>query len=131
MSTRSRTPREARRVGPRPPKRKPLMRTWTSLAKTVCREGVTGALRYVAEEDWEMAQELRSDTIRQVPAGVASRRAGAWAEALEALGDGEASWEKPARYRARLLLAPVPWGLDRIAEIKARLAKWERATSAS
>ena len=73
-----------------------------------------------------MASQLRQDTLVGLPACISSRYAASWAEALEAINDNVAEWALPARFRARLLLAPIPSGADRNTELKQRLAQWEK-----
>ena len=40
--------------------------------------------------------------------------------------DGNANWSNLCRFRARLLLADVPEGVDRNEELKRRMRLWER-----
>eukprot|EP00973_Karenia_brevis_P071035 9869275-Karenia_brevis.AAC.1 len=48
-----------------------------------------------------------------------------WAEAIEGLVAGDATWSRLARFRCRLILGSIPHGVDRIEEIKTRLRLWE------
>jgi hypothetical protein len=74
-----------------------------------------------------MACSLQRGSLQRVPKAVASRMAVCWAESLEGSMDGDADWALLARYRSRLLLAPVPEGVDRNTELKRRLRLWELA----
>ena len=49
-----------------------------------------------------------------------------WAEALEGCLAGDNEWGTLAAYRTRLILAPIPKGLDRIEELNDRLDLWEQ-----
>ena len=60
-----------------------------------------------------------------IPRCIVSRCATAWAESLEGATSGHQSWAVLCRYRCRLLLAEVPKGSDRNAELKLRLLLWE------
>ena len=60
-----------------------------------------------------------------IPCCVVSRYATAWAETLEEAIGGHQSWAVLYRYRCRLLLAEIPKGVDRNAELKLRLQLWE------
>ena len=66
----------------------------------------------LAERDKQVLAELR-------------RAAMAWAESLEGAMSGHQSWALLCHYRCRLLLAEVPKGTDRNAELKLRLQLWE------
>ena len=74
------------------------------------------------------ARSLERGTLSRVPLAVASRFASCWAEALEGSMAGDNEWAFLARYRCRLLLAPVPEGADRNAELKRRLQMWEQGS---
>ena len=79
-----------------------------------------------------MEEPTRRDLERQsqrplddLPICVASRMATCFAESLEGCVAGHEAWGVLARYRTRLLLAPVPEGADRNEELKRRLRLWE------
>ena len=85
------------------------------------------ALRVVliSAEARESMHNLSRGTEFKVPVCVASRMTTAWAESLEGSLDGVEAWSHLARYRSRLLLAPIPQGADRNTELKRRLQMWE------
>ena len=60
-----------------------------------------------------------------IPCWVVSRCAAAWAESLEGAIRGHQSWAVLYWYRRRLLLAEIPKGSDRNAEVEHRLQLWE------
>ena len=59
------------------------------------------------------------------PRSIGSRYAVAWAESLEGALHRHQTWAVLCRYRCRLLLADIPKGHDRNAELKRRLQMWE------
>ena len=63
-------------------------------------------------------------SILHIPRSVAHRIADTWSEALEGCLQGDTNWAVLARYRCRMLLAPVPEALDRNTELKRRLQFW-------
>ena len=63
--------------------------------------------------------------MKRVPKSVATRLADSWAEAIEGSIAGHEVWGFLARYRSKMLMGPVPKGMDRVEEIKRRLELWE------
>ena len=80
----------------------------------------------VSEDARSMAQGLRQHTLEELPMSVAARAGTCMAESLEGCMAGNATWGFLARYRSRTLLAHVPKGTDRVAELKRRLRLWEQ-----
>ena len=64
---------------------------------------------------------LLTELPRALPRCIVSRHATAWAESLEGAISGHQSLAVLCRYRCHLLLAEVPQGTDRNAELKLRL----------
>ena len=79
----------------------------------------------VLTERDKLLSELRGALAMALPRCVVSRYATAWAQSLEGAMSGRQSWALLCRYRSRLLLAEIPKGVDRKAEIKQRLHLWE------
>lgn len=69
---------------------------------------------------------LRFVTPPSVPVAVVFRFAVAWTESLEVAMCGNEVCGLMSRYRARLLLASMPEGVDRNEELKRRSRLWER-----
>ena len=67
---------------------------------------------------------LGRSSILHIPRSIAHRIADTWSEALEGCLQGDTNWAILARYRCRMLLAPVPEALDRNTELKRRLQFW-------
>ena len=80
----------------------------------------------VSEQAQRDAVRLSKQTLTDIPVCVASRMATCMAESIEGCVAGSEEWGFLARYRSRLLLAPVPEGVDRNEELKRRLQLWER-----
>ena len=72
----------------------------------------------ITERDQQLLDDLRSASAMAIPRCIVSRYATAWAESLEGAISGHQSWAVLCRYRCRLLLAEVPRGSDRNAELK-------------
>ena len=68
---------------------------------------------------------LSSDTLLHVPVASASRFAHTWSECIKGCLAGASGWGAVARFRCRILLAPLQEGIDKGAEIKRRLGRWE------
>ena len=68
----------------------------------------------------------RDSTLKCVPICVAGRMCTGMAESIEGCLAADENWAFLARFRARLLLAHVPKGIDTNEELKRRLSKWER-----
>ena len=77
------------------------------------------------ERDKQLLVDLCSASAMATPRCRVCRYATAWAESLEGAIRGHQSWAMLCRYRCRLLLAEVPKGSDRNAELKLRLQLWE------
>eukprot|EP00973_Karenia_brevis_P068946 9584490-Karenia_brevis.AAC.1 len=73
----------------------------------------------------ELCQSIPRQTAERVPESVVGRFANSWAECLEGMLAGDGTWSRLAKYRCRLLLGSIPFKVDRIDEIKTRLALWE------
>ena len=76
----------------------------------------------LTERDKQLLAELRRASAMAFPRCIVSRHATAWAEGLEGAISGHQSCAVLCRYRCRLLLAEVPKGSDRHAELKLRLS---------
>ena len=75
----------------------------------------------VSEPTRRDLERLSQRPLDDLPICVASRMATCFAESLEGCVAGHEAWGVLARYRTRLLLAPVPEGADRNEELKRRL----------
>ena len=71
----------------------------------------------ITERDKQLLVDLRRASAMGILRCVVSRHATAWAESLEGAISGHQSWALLCRYRCRLLLAEVPRGSDRNAEL--------------
>ena len=71
---------------------------------------------------------LASVSMVRIPVCVATRLATTWAEALEGCYAGDEAWAFLARHRCRMLLGPIPQGLDTNTELKHRLQLWEQGS---
>ncbi len=82
----------------------------------------------ISEQARRAADDLEPGhrTLDEIPECVASRMADCWTECLQSSMAGDEAWAFLARYRSRLLLGPIPSGLDRNTELKRRLQLWER-----
>ena len=78
----------------------------------------------ITERDKQLLADLRRVSVMSMPRCRVSRYATAWAECLEGASSGHQSWAVLCRYRCRLLLAEIPKGSDRNAELKHRLQLW-------
>ena len=78
----------------------------------------------ISHETVDSLPNLGRASLLHIPRAVAHQVADTWAEALEGCLSGDATWALLARYRCRLLLAPVPETLDRNTELKRRLLLW-------
>ena len=79
----------------------------------------------VTERVKQLLADLRRASAMAIPRCIVSHCATAWTECLEGAISGHQSWAVLCRYRCRLLLAEVPKGSDRNAELKLRLQLWE------
>ena len=71
----------------------------------------------LTDRDKQLLSELLRASAMALPRCVVSRHATAWAESLEGAMSGHQSWALLCRYRCRLLLAQIPSGVDRNAEL--------------
>ena len=79
----------------------------------------------LADRDKQLLSELRRVSATAHPRCVVSRYATGWAESLEGAMCGHQSWALLCRYRCRLLLAEIPRGVERNAQLKQRIQLWE------
>ena len=68
---------------------------------------------------------LSRHTLDHIPAAVYSKYAVEWAECNEGSAAGDTSWSVLAEHRAKLILAPIPEGVDRNEEVKRRMRLWD------
>ena len=85
------------------------------------------AVRRVHPTEWmeQAASQLQRPRLIKTPKSISSHMATEWAEAIEGSIAGNERRGFLARYRCKLLLAPVQAGTDRNDELKRRLHLWE------
>ena len=79
----------------------------------------------ITERHAQLLVDLRQGSAMTIPRSIVSHYATAWGESIEGALTGHQSWALLCRRRCRLLLAEVPDGSDRNAELKQRLQLWE------